>query len=351
MVLSKEQKEIIETKESKVLVSCVAAAGKTAVLTERVKYLIDHGISSGKIVVITFTNAAAEEMTKRIGEKGKGVFIGTIHSYANYLLRSYGISTNKIIKDEAFDELLPLIKENLGCIQEVTHLLLDEAQDTDEEQFDFLINKIKPENYFLVGDPRQTIYSWRGVDPDALFKLSMQNDVKTYTLNKNYRNGEKILYFAKNIINKLGFRYKDISKSASGASGQVIQIYYDLNSIYKFVTNPHYGTYKDWFILTRTNNQLSDIQSFLKMKRVPCGTFNRADLSNEELNEKIQENTVKVLTIHTAKGLEAPNVIVVGALGYNDEEIRISYVAATRAKNNLIWTLPNYRKSKIKSWE
>ena len=68
----------------------------------------------------------------------------------------------------------------------------------------------------------------------------------------------------------------------------------------------------------------------------------------------MKENTVKLLTIHTSKGLEADNVIVIGAKFYNVEERCVSYVAATRARNRLIWTkAPNKRKPTygISNWE
>jgi superfamily I DNA/RNA helicase len=57
----------------------------------------------------------------------------------------------------------------------------------------------------------------------------------------------------------------------------------------------------------------------------------------DELNELLNTQAVKVLTIHSAKGLECENVIVVGANMWKDEEIRLSYVAATRARDNLYW--------------
>ena len=82
-MLSKVQQEIVETKANKVVVMSVPASGKTAVLTERVKYLLEQGEKPSSIVVITFTNAAAEEMKKRIGDIGQGTFINTIHSYAD----------------------------------------------------------------------------------------------------------------------------------------------------------------------------------------------------------------------------------------------------------------------------
>ena len=93
MELSLLQKEIVETKKDKVIVLSAAASGKTRVLTERVNYLLEHGADPDKIVVFTFTNAAAEEMRKRIGEKGNKCFINTVHSYAYYLLVKNGIDT------------------------------------------------------------------------------------------------------------------------------------------------------------------------------------------------------------------------------------------------------------------
>ena len=65
----------------------------------------------------------------------------------------------------------------------------------------------------------------------------------------------------------------------------------------------------------------------------------------------MNENSIKLLTIHTAKGLEANNVIVYGAQWNNDEEIRINYVAATRAKNLLIWMNKVNKTNKLESWE
>jgi superfamily I DNA/RNA helicase len=61
-----------------------------------------------------------------------------------------------------------------------------------------------------------------------------------------------------------------------------------------------------------------------------------------------------VLTIHTAKGLEANNVVVIGAKFFNVEERCVSYVAATRARNLLIWTKAPARAKKttmMSSWE
>ena len=111
MELNDLQKVIVETEEPKVIVIASAAAGKTAVLTERLKYLLKKGVDPSKIVCITFTNAASEELRKRVGDY-PSLFIGTIHSYCNRLLLMSGYDTSKVIQDENFDDLFEIIKVN-----------------------------------------------------------------------------------------------------------------------------------------------------------------------------------------------------------------------------------------------
>lgn len=351
--LNEAQKEIVETKEKQVVVMSVPASGKTAVLTERVKHLIENGADPTKIVVITFTNAAAEEMKKRIGEVGKGIFINTIHSYANYILLSHGVDTSTVLNDENFDGLFELVSDNPECIQQVDFLLVDEAQDCDSNQFNFLLNYVCASSFFFVGDLRQTIYEWRDSRPDILFKLMQQPQVVTYKLRQNYRNGTAIVAFASNIIDKLGYKYIDNTVPMRKDRGRVVKMTYSIDNIADKILYGS-GDFKDWFILTRTNDQLKEIYEGLTAQGIPCETFKKSDLDSDSLRNKLNNDTVKVLTIHAAKGLEAKNVIVVGAfLRPKDEEsYRIAYVAATRAKDLLVWcTLPKKRKPSIVSWE
>lgn len=343
MELSKQQEKIVTTSASKVVVIASAASGKTAVLVERVRYLLDNGVDPKKIVMITFTNSAAEEMAERLGGP-KGLFIGTIHSYANYLLLSNGNETKDLLENEEFDKLFKRIKQNPGCVRPVEHLLLDESQDSNPAHFEFLLDMVQPENYIIMGDHKQSIYRWNGAFPDYLINLSKQRDVITYQLNENYRNASSILNYAKNIIMTAGYDYRDTSTPMRGVTGRVMtDIEYNPQAIARTFAQMKDG-YGEWFILTRTNAQIDEVASALKRAGVPYDTFKRAQLDNQELNKKMKENTVKVLTIHTAKGLEANNVIVIGAKFYNLEERCISYVAATRARNTLVWTkMPNRR--------
>lgn len=351
MNLSKQQEEIVTTTANKVVVIASAASGKTAVLTERVQYLLENGVSPQKIVLITFTNAAAEELAERLN-RPKGLFIGTIHSYANYLLLANGQDTQDILEAEEFDKLFDRIKKRKNCLKEVEHLLLDESQDSNKNHFEFLLDMVQPRNYMIVGDHKQSIYRWNGAYPDYLINLSNNSDVTTYDLTENYRNGYKILDFARNLIAPAGYEYKDNSIPMRGVSGRVIDVEYSPVAIAR--TIKQYGNYGEWFVLTRTNAQLDEIAFYLQKEGVPIDTFKRSELDNKELGKKMKENTVKVLTIHTAKGLEMNNVLVIGAKFFNVEERCISYVAATRAKNLLVWTRMPTRAKKnygMSNWE
>ena len=64
---TKEQREAIETRGKNILVSAAAGSGKTAVLVERIKRLIlEEGCSIDRMLIVTFTNAAAAEMKEKI---------------------------------------------------------------------------------------------------------------------------------------------------------------------------------------------------------------------------------------------------------------------------------------------
>lgn len=351
--LTEKQCLIVETTEPRVVVVASAAAGKTRCITERVRWLLEHNVEPEKIVAITFTNAAAEEISERLGHPS-GVFIGTIHSLANTFLRMGGVDTSQILNEEKFDELFACIKKNPHCIQEIEHLIVDEAQDSNPEQFEFLLDMIMPDNFMLMGDHRQSIYRWNGAEPDYILNLMKDPEVQVYELNENFRNAPEILSYAKNLIKPAGSEYKDYSIPMRDIRGAVIDVEYSGTGIAKTIkkrVDANQDKYRDWFILTRSNAQSEDMIRHLKKIGIPCDTFKKSNLDNKGLNEKMKEDTVKVLTIHTAKGLEAKNVVVIGTHFKDVEERCIAYVAATRARDLLVWTRsPNRRKPSATMW-
>ena len=69
MKFTPEQQRVIELHNSNILVSAAAGSGKTAVLVERIIRMIcdgEHPADIDRLLIVTFTNAAAAEMRERI---------------------------------------------------------------------------------------------------------------------------------------------------------------------------------------------------------------------------------------------------------------------------------------------
>lgn len=350
MQLDKDQQKIVDASDKRIVVVSSSGAGKSATLIERAKRLLNEGLDPRGLVIITFTRSAAEEVRSRLGHP-MGVYVGTVHGYANYLLRLNGIDTSDIIEEEEFDKLFERIKM-LNPTTNVECLMLDEAQDSTQEQFDFIFKYVKPKSWILIGDIRQSIYRFAGATPDYLLKLMKRKDVKTYTLDNNYRCGSSIVEFAKPIISKAGLEYYDFSESRTGTRGRVINEKMTLNGFAHYLKKNVLSTqWKDWFVLCRTNQQLEDFALELSALKIPYITFKRADIQdNADLALKIGQNAIKLLTIHASKSLESRNVLVLGARMSDIEERCISYVAATRAKDLLVWGTIQPSKSRRKTF-
>ena len=109
---TKEQRQVIELRDRNILVSAAAGSGKTAVLVERIiKRITDeqHPVDVDRLLVVTFTNAAASEMRERIGDAIEAALerepenhhlqrqqslihnaqITTIDSFCLYIVRNY----------------------------------------------------------------------------------------------------------------------------------------------------------------------------------------------------------------------------------------------------------------------
>ena len=268
-----------------------AGSGKTRVVTTRIAYLIEGlGILPYRILAITFTNKAANEMKERIlrllGSDGDGVNISTIHSFCVRLLRedihhlgyprnftiadsddqktilkeaykqfevevknmsyastlsyisnckSAGISpqqaitmanefTTEISKAQIyeyyenrlthmyaldFDDLLLFTRRLLMANGEVCakwqrrfdYIHVDEFQDVDKVQYDIIKMITSPDCHLcVVGDPDQTIYTWRGADVNIIMNFEKDFKAQTIYLNENYRSTQFILNGANSVI-------------------------------------------------------------------------------------------------------------------------------------------------------
>lgn len=106
--LNEEQIEVVNNISGPMLVIAGAGSGKTRTIVYSVAKLLLSGVKPSQIMLVTFTNKAANEMIKRVesllGKRPKGIWAGTFHSIANRFLRMYaktmGLKPNYIIMDE-----------------------------------------------------------------------------------------------------------------------------------------------------------------------------------------------------------------------------------------------------------
>lgn len=119
--LNEKQLEAVKADQGPLLIVAGAGSGKTKTLTARLAYLIHQGIAPERILAITFTNKAADEMRRRVRDelgmkKARGAkepFVGTFHSFGAYLLRRHAKAFGR---DERFsiydnDDSLRVVKK------------------------------------------------------------------------------------------------------------------------------------------------------------------------------------------------------------------------------------------------
>ena len=248
---------------------------------------------------------------------------------------------NAIIHREIQNQPAPFIYERLG--ERYRHFFIDEFQDTSEMQWQNLIplidNALSGQDDFgvkgtlmIVGDPKQSIYRWRGGKAEQFIELSKdQNpfnnpDKRLEHLNKNYRSYSQIIKFNNDFFKLLSNEfehpdYKDLYENHShqktnDKTGGYVNISFipkvetaegdeealdktdlyvlaTLNTIQKSVQQGF--QYKDIVILTRKRSQGIAIANYLTEQGIPL-------LSSETL--MIQNATEVRLIIHLLKYLK-----------------------------------------------
>jgi len=125
--LNDEQLEIINNIKGPMLVIAGAGSGKTRTITYSVAKLLLSGVRPSEIMLVTFTNKAANEMIERVetllGKRPKGIWGGTFHSIANRFIRMYaktlGLKPNYTIMDETDARALMKLSIEKANVKEI----------------------------------------------------------------------------------------------------------------------------------------------------------------------------------------------------------------------------------------
>jgi len=121
--LNEQQRAAVEYIDGPMVVFAGAGTGKTRVITYRIAYLLNLGVSPYNILAVTFTNKAAQEMKERLiklfHHKAENIWVSTFHSLCTKILyteaTNFGLKKNFVIYDE--NDSIKLIKE---CMKEIS---------------------------------------------------------------------------------------------------------------------------------------------------------------------------------------------------------------------------------------
>ncbi|MEW6109420.1 MAG: UvrD-helicase domain-containing protein [Nitrospirota bacterium] len=115
--LNESQREAVTSTEGHMLVVAGPGTGKTLTIASRIAYLVNNGVSPGRILAVTFTNRAAREMRERLeillGCNIKGILIVTFHVLGLRLLMDTGTDDFVICtRDDQIEILKKLVKDS-----------------------------------------------------------------------------------------------------------------------------------------------------------------------------------------------------------------------------------------------
>ena len=186
-----------------------------------------------------------------------------------------------------FDDLLLLTNRILGDYPDIRikwqnridHILIDEFQDTNDVEYKMVNYLKKPSaSLYVVGDPDQTIYTWRGANQNIILDLNKRFvDMITIVLDRNYRSTQAILNSANKLIahNKLRVTKNLYTKENMGENVVVhtspsgrLEADYVAREIAKL---KQFGGYKysDIAMLYRSNYITMDFEAALTRYQIP----------------------------------------------------------------------------------
>ncbi|MGV8086876.1 MAG: UvrD-helicase domain-containing protein [Candidatus Woesearchaeota archaeon] len=300
-----------------------------------------------------YTKLKKSDMTSLSKDNSSAKFVFDICKFIDAYMYTNGL---RDFADQIIDTM-KLFEKHPEIIPQFSHILIDEYQDVNSSQIQ-LIDMLNSENIFAVGDPRQSIFGWRGSDVRYLINFSEKYpDCQILMLTDNYRSTKAIVNLINASIKDMGL--SDLKSSIDGETDIRLLQFNNEDAEFEFVIQKIISTNisrKEIFILARTNRQLVELSKLLHSRRISHV------IRSDELKNFIEpkNDDITLATIHAIKGLEAEMVFVIGCTHINfpckgtehpvvelikleeydkeEEEKRLFYVAMSRAKKSLYLT-------------
>ncbi len=363
-VMDLQQEQVARTLgEGHRVIHGAAGSGKTMILIYRAQYLAAAATAEQPILVLCFNRMLASRIQHQLQQRGvdERVQVRTFHSWCQDLARTYQLAVPAGLKGDAYFSALAQAVERAverGRVPggQYLALLIDEAHDFHDTWLRIAGRMVNPasNSLLVLYDDAQSIY--QGQRRKFNFaSVGIEARGRTSILRMNYRNTAEVLSVAMHCAQTLlegegpprGEDELPLVQPASAGRRGALPV---------LVTARHAGEEAallaervaaalaagvapdDIAILCRTKAMMKPIEAALARRRIPLQSMNALAFRRFDWGRP----SVKLLTLHSAKGLEFALVIVAGlqSLPLGDEPlqdaVRLLYVAMTRATRELV---------------
>lgn len=363
-VMDLQQEQIARTLgEGHRVIHGAAGSGKTMILVFRAQYLASAARPEQPVLVLCFNRTLADRIAWQLRQRGvdERVQVRTFHGWCADIVRSYQLDVPQApSRDAYYAGLVAVVERALqtGFVPggQYSALLVDEAHDFQEAWLRLATRLVNPasNSLLVLYDDAQSIYqpqrrrfSWARVGIEARGRTSV--------LRLNYRNTAEVLALAvccaQSLLQAPGAEADDdaiplVQPASAGRRGPLPVLveaateHEEAELVAERVAAALAGglAAQEVALLLRTKRLMRPFERALARRGVALQSMNAQAFRRFDW----QRPSVKLLTLHSAKGLEFPLVFVAGlqALPMRDESpedaARLLYVGMTRATGALV---------------
>lgn len=337
----------------------VAGSGKTMILGFRATHLARA--LHKPILVLCYNRALAARLEQLLASRGLAdqVQVYNFHRWCRHMLTSYHVELPPEQTADFFGEMVERVIGGVdrGQIPRFQYgaILIDEGHDFEPDWYQLIVQMVDPatNSLLILYDDAQNIYGHAKRRKTTWKSLGVQAQGRTTILRLNYRNTLEILSLARSFAHELLTERADddegiplIAPESAGRRGPVPELMRTTSAraeLYAIVAaldgeQRRGRAWRDMAVIYRSHWQGDELARALADAGIPCSLAKTRDKQPSFASD----NTVKLLTMHSSKGLEFAFVAIpnLGAMPKSTEEepdeARLLYVAMTRATEQLL---------------
>jgi len=362
-VMDLQQEQIARTLgEGHRVIHGVAGSGKTMILVFRAQQLAAAARPDQPILVLCYNRTLAQRIATLLRERGVDenlVMARTFHAWCQDMVRAYQLDAPRDLQGDAYWQALVqtvnrAVQTGLVPGGQYLALLIDETHDFDETWLQMAARMVNPasNSLLVLYDDAQSIYQ-KQRRKFSFASVGIQAQGRTSVLKLNYRNTAEVLALAMQCAASLVAERPEtedavqtVQPSTAGRRGPLPVLIEAANPaeeaeliaerITKAVSEGK--SLNDIAVLFRTRIRVEGVSRALQRKGIAVQAIQAQGATRFDWSKP----SVKLITLHSAKGLEFPLVVIAGldSMPWRDEpleeEVRLLYVGMTRSTHELV---------------